>query len=175
MNGNGSRTEPRAPYGYSFPRVLAAELKAIGARRRIHRPAWKPPVHDNDPTLSSIESTRKFALEHDLVGVTFSGGGIRSGTFAVGFLQGLAHLKLLPYVDYLSTVSGGGYAGAWLAAWLQREALRTYDEHSWGEAEHPETALTPQDSEHDRQIKLQRRAFLNVQRQLSPRRGTCPC
>ena len=49
-----------------------------------------------------------------------SGGGIRSATFALGVLQGLARLKMLPRFHYLSTVSGGGYIGAWLTAWLHR-------------------------------------------------------
>ena len=49
-----------------------------------------------------------------------SGGGIRSGTFALGVLQGLARHDLLKRFDYLSTVSGGGYVGAWLTAWLSR-------------------------------------------------------
>ena len=49
-----------------------------------------------------------------------SGGGIRSGTFALGVLQGLAHLGLLGKFDYLSTVSGGGYIGGWLSALLHR-------------------------------------------------------
>jgi hypothetical protein len=48
------------------------------------------------------------------LGLTFSGGGIRSATFNLGVLQGLAELGLLKYVDYLSTVSGGGYIGSWL-------------------------------------------------------------
>jgi hypothetical protein len=48
------------------------------------------------------------------LGLAFSGGGIRSATFNLGVLQGLAERKLLPYVDYLSTVSGGGYIGCWL-------------------------------------------------------------
>jgi len=47
-----------------------------------------------------------------------SGGGIRSATFALGVLQGLAKVKVLPQFHYLSTVSGGGYIGGWLTAWL---------------------------------------------------------
>jgi hypothetical protein len=35
-------------------------------------------------------------------------------------LQALAELNLLPRIDYLSTVSGGGYIGGWLSAWLYR-------------------------------------------------------
>ena len=49
-----------------------------------------------------------------------SGGGIRSGTFALGLLQGLARHGLLGQFDYLSTVSGGGYIGSWLTAWIHR-------------------------------------------------------
>jgi hypothetical protein len=49
-----------------------------------------------------------------------SGGGIRSATFGLGVLQGLARLKLLDQFDYLSTVSGGGYIGSWLTAWSHR-------------------------------------------------------
>lgn len=49
-----------------------------------------------------------------------SGGGIRSATFALGVLQGLARRGLLDKFDYLSTVSGGGYVGGWLSAWIHR-------------------------------------------------------
>jgi predicted acylesterase/phospholipase RssA len=48
-----------------------------------------------------------------LFGLAFSGGGIRSATFNLGVLERLEELKLLPFVDYLSTVSGGGYIGSW--------------------------------------------------------------
>lgn len=50
-----------------------------------------------------------------------SGGGVRSATFNLGILQGLARHRLLPEFDYLSTVSGGGYIGSWLSAWVYRE------------------------------------------------------
>ena len=49
-----------------------------------------------------------------------SGGGIRSGTFALGLMQGFARHELLDKFHYLSTVSGGGYMGSWLAAWIHR-------------------------------------------------------
>ena len=58
----------------------------------------------------------------ELVGVAFSGGGIRSATFNLGLLQGLAKLDLLRFIDYLSTVSGGSYIGAWFSAWVKRES-----------------------------------------------------
>ncbi|HUK92342.1 MAG TPA: hypothetical protein VLZ81_18210, partial [Blastocatellia bacterium] len=49
-----------------------------------------------------------------------SGGGIRSATFALGVLQGLARCKLINSFDFLSTVSGGGYIGGWLTGWIHR-------------------------------------------------------
>src|SRR5207244_4021195 len=49
-----------------------------------------------------------------------SGGGIRSATFALGVIQGLAGADVLDKFDYLSTVSGGGYIGSWLSSWARR-------------------------------------------------------
>ena len=62
---------------------------------------------------------------HELPGppraaLCLSGGGIRSGTFALGVLQGLARHDLLRHFHYLSTVSGGGYIGSWFTAWCHR-------------------------------------------------------
>jgi hypothetical protein len=56
----------------------------------------------------------------DPVGLCFSGGGIRSATFNLGVLQALSELNLLRHIDYLSTVSGGGYVHQWFAAWVLR-------------------------------------------------------
>ncbi len=78
--------------------------------------------------LRQVRSSRAKRLEPDenrndargsLIGLAFSGGGIRSATFNLGILQGLAQLGLLRKFDYLSTVSGGGYIGSWLMAWMQ--------------------------------------------------------
>ena len=55
------------------------------------------------------------------LGIAHSGGGIRSATFSLGILQYLAESKLLKHIDYISTVSGGGYIGSWLYSWIQRE------------------------------------------------------
>jgi len=53
-------------------------------------------------------------------GLAFSGGGIRSATFNLGIVQALVRHGLLDKVDYLSTVSGGGYIGSWLSALIRR-------------------------------------------------------
>jgi hypothetical protein len=59
------------------------------------------------------------------VGLCLSGGGIRSATFCLGVLQALASKRKLASFDYLSTVSGGGYIGSWLSAWIHRAGLKT--------------------------------------------------
>lgn len=48
----------------------------------------------------------------DVYGLALSGGGIRSATFSLGVLRGMAKQSALHLFDYLSTVSGGGYIGA---------------------------------------------------------------
>jgi Patatin-like phospholipase len=50
------------------------------------------------------------------VGLCLSGGGIRSASFCLGVLQALNRTGVLKHVDYLSTVSGGGYIGSSLSA-----------------------------------------------------------
>jgi hypothetical protein len=53
----------------------------------------------------------------------FSGGGIRSATFGLGVLQGLAGILNLGKFHFLSTVSGGGYLGSWFSAWAHRRGM----------------------------------------------------
>jgi hypothetical protein len=73
----------------------------------------------------------------DAVGLAFSGGGVRAATFALGVLQGLTQKIdnqrrcLLDDVDYISSVSGGGYIASWLSQQITncgyqetRDALR---------------------------------------------------
>jgi hypothetical protein len=66
-------------------------------------------------------------------GLALSGGGIRSATFSLGVLQALAQAGLddgkggktpwLRLFDYLSTVSGGGYMGAFFVSLFQPRRL----------------------------------------------------
>ena len=74
------------------------------------------------PFISPYDDQAAWQRAHDsnLFGLALSGGGIRSATFSLGVLQALARQRLLSRFDYLSTVSGGGYIGAWLSAWVVR-------------------------------------------------------
>jgi hypothetical protein len=63
-------------------------------------------------------------LTRPVVGLALSGGGIRSATFSVGVLRSLSRLGLIHNVDYLSTVSGGGYAGSFYCSLFVPDILR---------------------------------------------------
>lgn len=83
-------------------------------------------VHDAEPVDAQGRpaiSEADVRLAHFEAGTTalcLSGGGIRSASFCLGVVQGLAKRGLLSKFDYLSTVSGGGYLGGMLAAWMYR-------------------------------------------------------
>ena len=88
----------------------------------------------SDPITS--EDVRKDELEHirpdtsrsgPLVGLALSGGGIRSACFSLGAIQALEKLRLFDHLDYISTVSGGGYVGAWLQAALAHDRRRAIE------------------------------------------------
>src|SRR5438034_11545714 len=81
-----------------------------------------------DYSRSADSATRLKAIWsaiHDLpekrAALCISGGGIRSATFGLGILQGLARCGLLEKFHYLSTVSGGGFIGGWLTAWIKND------------------------------------------------------
>lgn len=61
-----------------------------------------------------------------LIGLSLSGGGIRSATFGLGVIQALADKNLLRYCDYLSTVSGGGYIGGALTWFLSGQSGQNF-------------------------------------------------
>ena len=86
--------------------------------RRLN-PSFTPPSADA-PNGARQARLNQAAFEEGHTALCLSGGGIRSASFSVGVLQGLAQRGLIQGFDYLSTVSGGGFAGGWLSAWLHR-------------------------------------------------------
>jgi hypothetical protein len=76
---------------------------------------------DENAALASIAGALDHPDREDLAALCLSGGGIRSASFSLGVLQGLARFGLLGRFHYLSTVSGGGYIGSWLSVWRSNE------------------------------------------------------
>src|SRR3954471_9071127 len=78
--------------------------------------------HVRNAELNSIKIRRHRAklntsdsADDNLIGLALSGGGLRSATFNLGLLQAFRRYGLLRYIDYLSSVSGGGYTAGYLA------------------------------------------------------------
>ncbi|GJE09967.1 MULTISPECIES: hypothetical protein [Methylobacterium] len=70
------------------------------------------PPGDATPLRARADEARLSAL-------CLSGGGIRSATFCLGAVQALAARRMLGEFHYLSTVSGGGFAGGWLQTFIR--------------------------------------------------------
>jgi hypothetical protein len=78
---------------------------------------------DDDPEVPGPPDNKDPAMainEAEAHALCLSGGGIRSAAFCMGVLQALARRRALTHFHYLSTVSGGGYIGAWLTTLIQR-------------------------------------------------------
>ena len=56
--------------------------------------------------------TNAQARQLPVVGLALSGGGVRSATYCLGLMRGLAAQGLFRRVDFLSSVSGGGFTAA---------------------------------------------------------------
>jgi hypothetical protein len=92
-------------------KVFPAELEEIRRRRK-----------ENDLPHESLTGLPSTSL--GLIGLALSGGGIRSATYSLGVLQTLARLKMLGRVDYLSTVSGGGFIGSAVSSLMNDPASK---------------------------------------------------
>jgi hypothetical protein len=81
------------------------------------------PQVETSRNLRLGQNPQRSPAQKSLIGLAFSGGGIRSATFNLGVLQALARKKLLRSLDFVSTVSGGGYIGGWLVGWMQHQGI----------------------------------------------------
>jgi hypothetical protein len=92
----------------NFEEIQRSETKeAIIPRRNKKFPNLVNKHVDNEDIRENPE---------DLVGLALSGGGIRSAMFNLGLLRAMKQSGFLRYVDYISSVSGGGYISAYYAA-----------------------------------------------------------
>lgn len=124
-----------------FEELLLPELREVGKARpevaKLHGAVMKKSGGKKQPYA---------------IGLALSGGGIRSATVSLGVMQKLAKAGILKHVDYLSTVSGGGYIGSALTWWLRagRTASVPYDTganfpFSTDDPREPETPLSKLD------------------------------
>jgi len=96
-----------------FHEIFALEVAAINERRENKRPPialeQEDQQRDGTPVMRPTPGS-------NVVGLALSGGGIRSSAFCLGAMQALDDRGLIDRIDYLSTVSGGGYIGTSVTA-----------------------------------------------------------
>ena len=107
---------------YALSETLLDELAALDPGATAP-PDLLPIRDDQGRVIEENEKPRRrqiygMAYARGLSALSLSGGGIRSAAFSLGIIQALADCDLLQKFNYLSTVSGGGYVGSWLSAWL---------------------------------------------------------
>lgn len=91
-------------YTTSLEEVIAKEAEYLDNRRL----KVKLPKADNPS-------------KETLIGISISGGGVRSATLGLGMLQSFIKSGIFRFFDYMSTVSGGGYIGATLSSIMSKE------------------------------------------------------
>lgn len=97
-----ARSAEEVPWCEKHSQIVRDEIEAINTRREEVRQL----------RTDSLQSCQML----DVTGLALSGGGIRSSALCLGVLQALNHHNLFRRIDYLSTVSGGGYIGTSLSA-----------------------------------------------------------
>ncbi|MFM7059150.1 MAG: hypothetical protein ACKO2P_19740 [Planctomycetota bacterium] len=112
--------------------VLQKELQRVANRRR--HATCKGMLRPDDSKPGQTQE-----LQQDLTGLALSGGGIRSACFGMGVVSALQHTGLFRSIDYLSTVSGGGYLGAHISSWH----ARNHEESPSQTSEKPTAASFP--------------------------------
>ncbi len=102
-------------------KVLADECLELHAKE-VDLPEHERTAESEQQRLRAVIAAMHECPER--TALCISGGGIRSATFSLGVLQGLALNGFLERFTYLSTVSGGGYIGSWLSSWIHREKTK---------------------------------------------------
>jgi hypothetical protein len=142
-----------------FPGALTAEdiekveRTFLNRRRALCMRVTKSAEQDTGDKKPVSEGAGQLTGEanpiNDAIGLALSGGGIKSATFCLGVVQELVKRGIFPQVDYLSTVSGGGYFGSFLSSYLGTVKPTAEPEES--PAERAKKALLP--DEHGTEAK----------------------
>jgi hypothetical protein len=109
------RTGANAGIPFQFNDVFKDEMAELQKR-------W-PQVYGEDTPPRTLANPEQPTPDNGLVGLAFSGGGIRSATLNLGIAQALNEYGVFRHGDYMSTVSGGGYLGSSLSTLMRQRPL----------------------------------------------------
>ena len=95
--------------------VFIEELAELSGR-------WQNLYQDETRTLDDTQEKQgRPSPAHRLAGIGYSGGGIRSATVNLGITQALEKAGVFKHMDYMSTVSGGGYLGSSISTLMRQK------------------------------------------------------
>jgi hypothetical protein len=146
------RVLPQRPLSFFIPAFFDTASR-LGSSERDREgttmtttPPWAHTAAAYPPELAEAErhlvAKRRVPGDEDRkqIGLGLSGGGIRSATFCLGILQALSRPvvdpqtktekagHLLGKIDFLSTVSGGGFVGSFLGRLYHRDYVNSVGE-----------------------------------------------
>lgn len=110
----------KGPKVFNFEELIKQETDVLDGPKGPHTNRFSTDNKNQEPNKGEDREPWVKFTTADRFGLALSGGGIRSATFNLGVLQELNTKKMLKPVDYMSTVSGGGYVGGFWTAWLKR-------------------------------------------------------
>ncbi|MEM5440403.1 patatin-like phospholipase family protein [Paraburkholderia diazotrophica] len=122
LPGDKIRIKDASPWWWILALVISCTVPPVGLCMLLVRHRQVVTVPDAPVQLTAYEAQseeadhisrrRKKAGIHSggTVGLALSGGGIRAACFSLGVLRWLEHSEKMRDIDYLSSVSGGGYA-----------------------------------------------------------------
>ena len=109
------RTGTNVGTPFQFNDVFKDEMAELQKR-------WQQ-VYGEDTSPRTLADPEQPTPDNGLVGLAFSGGGIRSATLNLGIAQALNEYGIFRHADYMSTVSGGGYLGSSLSTLMRQRPL----------------------------------------------------
>lgn len=144
--------EPSSEFQYEPGKIPLPILRDEAAKIRQRRQQCLPPSQAADsepdfrqtdqddhgntpPPVSEFESANSEAptaevpadpLNDPPVGLSLSSGGLRSCTFTLGFVQALHHHGEMKDIDYISSVSGGGFVAGHVTSLADKLRLENH-------------------------------------------------
>lgn len=86
----------------------------LRAAENCHLKSYRQQLYAKPDTSADTCTGKEITDYRPELGLSLSGGGMRSATFSIGVLAGLQKQGILDQIDIVSSVSGGSYANLWL-------------------------------------------------------------
>lgn len=116
-----------------FNLVVAISLFAIGGCASIHNDPVNVPAADSRGARATVDLEAGGADDSTVIGLSFSGGGMRAAAFAYGVLTEMEQVpfrrtgSMLDNIEFISGVSGGSVTAAYFGLY-KRAGLATFRE-----------------------------------------------